>query len=225
MIMKNTFLTLKILAKIIAVLISGLIAGYCTFLFNLGCCCIPCFEDFSVYVSVFLATLWGGILGYMCISWWKNINFKRGVAFVSILFLFECAPSDYELYENISNFILSQSIFTPAIENLTRQTLTNARKSLSIYFKENEKYPESLDVLYEKEAFWFGWNTILPLEKRKVSHQLISYKYLIVKIKPNQKIQPDQITDKGGWIYSPDSGDIRINCSHKDNKGVPYYEW
>ncbi|MBU0533161.1 hypothetical protein KKB44_06735 [Candidatus Micrarchaeota archaeon] len=52
-----------------------------------------------------------------------------------------------------------------------------------------------------------------------------SNKAFIIRTKPNQKIQSNQITDKGGWIYSPDSGDIRINCNHKDSKGVPYYEW
>ncbi len=184
------------------------------------------FEDFSVYIFIFLGALLIGILGYMGIKWWKNINFRKGVVFITTFILFLSTPPRGKLYwGNISRFLLSQLIFVPIAENLTTQTLANARKNLFIYFKENGKYPGTLDILYEEKAFLFGWNVILPLGKKKVSHQLISYKYLIVKTNPNQEIQPDQITDEGGWIYSPNSGNIRINCSHKDSKGVPYYEW
>ncbi|MEW6096467.1 MAG: hypothetical protein AB1567_08085 [bacterium] len=38
----------------------------------------------------------------------------------------------------------------------------------------------------------------------------------IVNTAFNEYISASQITDEGGWIYSPNSGDIRINCSHQD---------
>ncbi|MEW6481429.1 MAG: peptidylprolyl isomerase [bacterium] len=83
------------------------------------------------------------------------------------------------------------------------------RWRLSIY--EETNHPISKEVVIEK----FGHG-----------HKMYkSTKTLIVHTKSNQRIHPSQITDEGGWIYSPDSGDIRINCSHKDSKGVYYYEW
>ncbi|MEW6609172.1 MAG: hypothetical protein AB1414_17300 [bacterium] len=83
------------------------------------------------------------------------------------------------------------------------------RWRLSIY--EETNHPISKEVVIEK----FGYG-----------HKIYkSPKVFIIHTKPNQRIQPNQITDEEGWIYSSDSGDIRINCSHKDSKGVPYYEW
>jgi len=47
-------------------------------------------------------------------------------------------------------------------------------------------------------------------------------------------MEPTDITDAGGWIYSPDAGEIRINCTHEDvesthekdvNKKVYYYNY
>jgi hypothetical protein len=64
-----------------------------------------------------------------------------------------------------------------------------------------------------------------PIPSIKVADHLNSDKIIYVKTKPNQKIQPHQITDEGGWIYSSDSGDIRINCSHLDTAGIPYSDW
>lgn len=31
------------------------------------------------------------------------------------------------------------------------------------------------------------------------------------------QITQEQITDKGGWIYSSNTGDLRVNCNHKDS--------
>ena len=32
------------------------------------------------------------------------------------------------------------------------------------------------------------------------------------------------MTDKGGWVYSPNNGECRINCIHKDRSGEIYGE-
>ena len=72
---------------------------------------------------------------------------------------------------------------------------------------------------------WKVGLSFIPISPIFLPNHPRSNKIVYAKTKPNQKIQLSQITDEGGWIYSPDIGDIRINCSHKDSKGVPYYEW
>jgi hypothetical protein len=112
-------------------------------------------------------------------------------------------------------------------EEMSRNNLEKLRMAISIYYKEHKIYPPTLNT----PSFKFANNipevrlSKIIQEKQEISHPLKSNKVLIVTTKPNQKIQPHQITDEGGWIYSSDSGDIRINCSHLDSKGIPYSSW
>lgn len=33
------------------------------------------------------------------------------------------------------------------------------------------------------------------------------------------------VTDLGGWIYSSQSGEVTINCTHTDRENIPFYTW
>jgi len=160
----------------------------------------------------------GCFLGYMC-KFRQTILIKIIFLFLIIGFIaspivvsFVCPPSPFQ----------GQNIIDISREKVTAKNLKNIREAISVYCKENRSYPAKFD----KDKFVIKDMPDFPmvLLERKIKHPDLN-KVFIASTKPNQKIQPDQITDEGGWIYSPDSGDIRINCSHKDSKGVSYYEW
>lgn len=33
------------------------------------------------------------------------------------------------------------------------------------------------------------------------------------------------VTDLGGWIYSSQSGEVAVNCTHTDRENIPFYTW
>ena len=167
-------------------------------------------------VAVILPAIIGYFLGYMCKLPNKTLLVKIIFSFFVISFVVSpiVASFTFPSFE-------SKDLIEKAREKTTKKNLKNIREAISVYYKNNGVYPTELkDQIFVKDTTDFP-KAIL---QRKIDHSN-SNKLLIVHTKPNQKIQLDQITDKGGWIYSPDSGDIRINCNHKDSKGVPYYEW
>jgi hypothetical protein len=124
------------------------------------------------------------------------------------------------------------SLVDKAREGATKENLDLMRSVINDYYKENGIYPITLDIqvhTIETSAlppFVPNYLELIPKVhlRREISH-IDSNEVLIVSTEPGQKIQPEQITDEGGWIYNPSNGDIRINCSHKDLNGIPYYEW
>ena len=119
----------------------------------------------------------------------------------------------------------NKSIMVRKGRNLITLQLKENRISVKVSDEPPWTYPvkERNDKLYIYSCLYPYLNNEFP-GFSEADHRW-SNNIVIIRTKPNQKIQPDQITDEGGWIYSPNSGDIRINCSHKDSKGVPYYEW
>ncbi|MDI6734804.1 MAG: hypothetical protein QME42_01200 [bacterium] len=166
------------------------------------------------------------LLGYR-LQWYKTLRHKIIILFLVLLL--------------VSSPIIGLCIF-PSIDSISRidkakevATMGNLgfiRSSIATYYKENKIYPITLD----NQSRQIGTLTVsgfIPKYVEKVPKAHLSKKIphvdsntiLIINTKPNQKIQPHQITDKGGWIYSSNSGDIRINCNHKDSKGVYYFEY
>ncbi|MEW6104248.1 MAG: hypothetical protein AB1630_10645 [bacterium] len=154
----------------------------------------------------------GFILGF--ISRIPNKSFvkiKKLFIFLFISIPIVCPFIYPSLYDSI--------LIDQAREKCTKKNLNNIRLTIVSYYEKNGKYPIEL---YGFSIFTQDFpRALLP---RNIAHP-DSNKVLIIHTKPNQKIQPSQITDEGGWIYSSNSGDIRINCSHKDSKGVYYYKW
>jgi hypothetical protein len=118
-------------------------------------------------------------------------------------------------------------------ESITRKNLRYLRKFITLYRQEYGHFP----ITWNKEALCkentssilFNYieviDPILKIHLPSKTKHLPTTNIKIVSTKPGQKIQPHQITDEGGWIYSSDSGDIRINCSHLDTAGIPYSDW
>ncbi|MEW6006760.1 MAG: hypothetical protein AB1595_01210 [bacterium] len=155
----------------------------------------------------FLSPLAGATLGLIHLLERTTLH---KIASIVLMTIFLLSP----LGANIPFLKPTVSIIDMFREKETKKNLKNIREAICVYYKENGNYPSKLDEKMKLYVF-------LP---RKLNHPATNTLY-VISIKPNEKIKPDQITDEGGWIYSPDSGDIRINCSHKDSKGVYYYEW
>jgi hypothetical protein len=123
------------------------------------------------------------------------------------------------------------TIKNPKIEKKDNSIIVTIDNENVVTFKLNEEVIIELNnkriagECIRREDDWKVGVPYSPIPSIKVADHLNSDKIIYVKTKPNQKIQPHQITDEGGWIYSSDSGDIRINCSHLDTAGIPYSDW
>ncbi len=188
---------------------------------------------FLYFLGTLAGFVWGGVVGV----WFTPCRSLNLIAFLVPFFIGSFLPVMCELPKTtfikvlfgvlVAVFVFSPgiSLFFPVIsreespihqarEKVTKKNLNKIRLAIDNYYEENKAYPSKLN---EEVSFW----VLLP---RKIDHP-DSNRIIYVATNPNQEIQPDQITDEGGWIYSPNSGNIRINCSHKDSIGVPYYEW
>lgn len=113
-----------------------------------------------------------------------------------------------------------------AREASTKANLGTLRVSITIYFADTKGiWPNKLTT-----NTWRNGDEILPafiptyiqripkatLRKTiKHSSEEDNIEYVTTEI--YGQISAEQITDKGGWIYSPNGGDIRVNCNHKDS--------
>jgi hypothetical protein len=104
------------------------------------------------------------------------------------------------------------------MESIMHKKLSYLRTKIISYKRNKGVYPNPSDL--KKWIF-----SSFLIKRRYELHPFYFKKLDVVSTSPNQKIQPHQITDEGGWIYSSDSGDIRINCSLCDSKGIPYSSW
>ncbi|MFH1562496.1 MAG: zinc ribbon domain-containing protein [Nitrospirota bacterium] len=120
-------------------------------------------------------------------------------------------------------------------EAVARENLGSIRRAISIYYEDNRgQWPVKLDeTLYSYTVNGELFPPFIPnymmqipnaTLRRSISHN--NKKDIIYTTTgPNEFIPRDKITDKGGWIYSSNSGDCRINCSHKDTAGLEYYKY
>jgi len=124
-----------------------------------------------------------------------------------------------------------------AREGATKGNIGAIRGTLVIYYADNKgTFPLILDnntQLDPKDktrilsAFIPDYMEELPETrlKRDLPHahrdsSKVAYIYI-----NHTGIGPDEITNKGGWIYNPKTGEIRVNSTCKDTRGTPYYKY
>ena len=104
-----------------------------------------------------------------------------------------------------------------------RRNLNGLKAAITLYYKENGKWPESLDSTAHGSypAFIPKYFNSIPYAtlKRQLLHSR-NKNVLIVPTASNEDIPAGSIDDSGGWIYSKDSGDIRINCRCQDMEAI-----
>ncbi|MEK7813329.1 MAG: hypothetical protein AAB296_06170, partial [Candidatus Desantisbacteria bacterium] len=104
-----------------------------------------------------------------------------------------------------------------------RRYLNRLKAAITLYYKNNGKWPESLDNQSHGSypAFIPGYYDSIPYAtlKRQQPHSR-NKSVLIVSTDPDTDIPVSSITDTGGWIYSQNSGDIKINCNCADIESV-----
>lgn len=166
-------------------------------------------DSFNPFPIIFPVII-GYLLGFICK--WPNKALLIKIIFNFLMVSFIISPIIVSF--TLPSYKLSRSLINKSREKNTKNNLKALRLFIANYYKKNKSYPSKLN---ENINFF----VLLP---RKIGHPDFN-KILTIRTRADQKIQSAQITDEGGWIYSPDSGDIRINCSHKDSKGVSYYEW
>lgn len=101
------------------------------------------------------------------------------------------------------------SMVDKAREGATKKTLAAMRSSINNYYKENNIYPLTLDTQVHTidtsilPPFVPDYIELIPYASTQRKRDILHYRsnnVVIVTTRPGQKIQPEQITDEGGWI-------------------------
>ncbi len=91
-------------------------------------------------------------------------------------------------------------------EETTRKNLLSLRDALLLFSDDhNGDVPEKIKDLVPK---YIKSIPIASLENHPNSNKISS-----------------TLDDKGGWYYLPNKAMIKINCTHSDHEGSPYYNW
>ncbi|MDI6736563.1 MAG: type II secretion system protein [bacterium] len=123
-----------------------------------------------------------------------------------------------------------------AKEAATKANLGALRASITIYFADTRgMWPRTLDT----QTYGTGGEILpafIPVYIRKIPKATLQrsnphphtpeyeehVEYVATGI--YGEIAQNQITDYGGWIYSSNGGDVRVNCNHRDSNSFnnPY---
>jgi type IV pilus assembly protein PilA len=96
-------------------------------------------------------------------------------------------------------------------ENETKIELSNLRNALHSYYEQNGgNYP----IKFNDDKFVGKYIDQIPKVRLGKYHKDSS------EIKIN-----DGLDDFGGWYYDSESGEIKVNCKHKDTKGQIINKW
>lgn len=116
-----------------------------------------------------------------------------------------------------------------AREAATKANLSTLRASISIYFADTKGiWPRQLNTetwTHSDETFPAFIPTYIQkipgatLQRPNPHPHTQDYEKHIEYVATEMygQINPSQITDRGGWIYTSNGGDIRVNCNHKDS--------
>ncbi|MEW6096101.1 MAG: type II secretion system protein [bacterium] len=116
-----------------------------------------------------------------------------------------------------------------AREAATKANLGAIRVAVSIYFADNKG-------VWPRELNTAGWTNsdehfpaFIPTYIQKIPRATLQKpnphphtkeceeNIVYVPTEMYGRITEDQITDLGGWIYSSNGGDVRVNCNHRDS--------
>ena len=96
-------------------------------------------------------------------------------------------------------------------ENETKVELSILRNAIHSYYEQNGgNYPASLD---DKKFVGKYLDKVQPVKLGKYHHETNE-----VKINGG-------LDDFGGWYYDSETGEIKVNCTHKDTKGQVISKW
>lgn|GEM_PF-2130400 len=117
-------------------------------------------------------------------------------------------------------FPLSDSIINLG-EATTKVNLAIIRSAISIYYADNEgRFPKNMELL-----LWRYLGAIPPIVLRRYGHAVSSAIESRTFSDKQGKVDPAPLQDTGHWLYDPKSGNIIIDCTHKDSKGQSVYSW
>ncbi len=95
-------------------------------------------------------------------------------------------------------------------ETKTRIAMTELKDAIYTYYEKNGVYPVDLT----QPEFLGKYIKKIPVVKLGGHHHDSAELKL-----------GEEIDDSGGWIYNPATGNISVNCSHKDTKGQEISKW
>lgn len=156
------------------------------------------------------------------------MNSKKGFTLVELLVVI--------LIISILSLIILVKVpqfLTRAKEAKTEDSLANLRTAVGNYYSTNQGvWP----VAFDDQAHLVDGNTYPPFIphympkaipraklRNSIPAAMDTSTVTIVTTGPTEQITTGKITDIGGWIYSSNSGDLRINSLDMDSKGERYY--
>ncbi|MBI4777556.1 VCBS repeat-containing protein [Candidatus Desantisbacteria bacterium] len=104
-----------------------------------------------------------------------------------------------------------------------RRNLNGLKAAITLYYKENGRWPESLDSQSHGSYPAFIPKYVNNIPYATLGRQIPNSRrsnVLVVNTASNEDIPANMITNAGGWIYSPNSGDIRINSNYNDIEAI-----
>lgn len=103
-----------------------------------------------------------------------------------------------------------------AKDTATKSNLHALRTAVFGYYVDNnETWPTSLDIA----------SGFIPKYMKEIPAAVL-YNVSDKKIKISRAITSgEKITNCGGWIYNPKTGDVRINYNGKDSDGTRYFSY
>ena len=81
-----------------------------------------------------------------------------------------------------------------------------------MYYTQEGVYPSDLNILVEKGYISNIPEIVLPYHMRTNT--------VMTSVEPY-----DVNTDTGRWYYNPTTGQVLIECTHKDLEGIEIYKW
>jgi len=124
-------------------------------------------------------------------------------------------------------------VLTRAREAKTREYLVNLRIAINNYYSTNQGfYPKNLDdktyIVAEQSVPPFVPHYMPEIPKARLRRNLdapTDSNSNKVEVIDTQKkpMKSTDITNKGGWIYSSTTGEIRVNCNQLDSREKIYY--
>jgi Tfp pilus assembly protein PilE len=95
---------------------------------------------------------------------------------------------------------------------VTRANLERLQRQVWLYYTQEGVYPSNLNILVEKGYISKIPEIVLPYYSRT--------NMVITSVEPY-----DVNNDTGRWYYNPTTGQVLIECTHKDLENIEIYKW
>ncbi|OGR80584.1 MAG: hypothetical protein A3B80_06665 [Elusimicrobia bacterium RIFCSPHIGHO2_02_FULL_39_36] len=129
-----------------------------------------------------------------------------------------------ELMLTVTILAILVVVVTPKFAELFRRSKEGATKgSLSALRSGSSMYSASEFGVYAQNliSLTTQYIDVVPTAKLGKYHNDSASELTVY----TSTVASTDVTDVGGWIYSSQSGEVTVNCTHTDRENIPFYTW